>query len=639
METKSKKMMGLLMLGCILILVSAGFLQAQTERWVYKHPTQSRANANVYGGDNIYAAGYLGAGLNRDFFIMSTDTQGNVRWTYSLGGSDSIADVANDIIYADGDVFASGYLSNASVGKDFVIIGLDNTGSSERVYTYDGSASGDDAAKAICYGADGNVYAAGYGTDGSYYDIVIVSISTDRTERWTVEVGTNFDDVANAIVYGDDDYIYIAGYANGGPNDDIVVAKYDTAGNYVWHYLYNGTGDGDDVARQIVYGDDGNLYIAGNTEGSGTFTDFTVLSLDTDGNFRWVYSYDGLADSLDGANSIVYGNDGRIYIAGYSHKGTQDDITIICLDANGNEQWVYLSDITLQDRAKAIVYGNDDNLYVAGYINVQTEKENFAVISVDNTGSERWIYTMEGGLAPMNEDVCEDLAFGTDGNVYAAGYLTMRNLAIISLDSRCLPDAWISPSSFYIQLYEGETTDRPMRISNIGNGEMDWSISEKIGSDWLSVSDTIGNLAPGDTADLTVYFDATTLATEHYYDTLIISINNPYNPEIIVPIHLWVKEGSGIEDYLIDAVEDRCEINSSLFNKQISLSFTKASDTPCEIIIYNILGARVYKKSIPCTPSTINLNDEGISRLSRGVYFLSVRRVAKTYPVRKLMKF
>jgi len=46
-----------------------------------------------------------------------------------------------------------------------------------------------------------------------------------------------------------------------------------------WVYRYNGPGNYEDVANSIIYGADSNIYIAGASVGSGTSYDFVVISL------------------------------------------------------------------------------------------------------------------------------------------------------------------------------------------------------------------------------------------------------------------------------------------------------------------------------------------------------------------------
>ena len=59
--------------------------------------------------------------------------------------------------------------------------------------------------------------------------------------------------------------------------------------------------------------------------------DFTVISLTIAGDENWIYRYNGPANDVDVANSIVYGSDGNIYAAGYSNGSGNYDFTVISL--------------------------------------------------------------------------------------------------------------------------------------------------------------------------------------------------------------------------------------------------------------------------------------------------------------------
>ena len=74
---------------------------------------------------------------------------------------------------------------------------------------------------------------------------------------------------------------------------------------YGWEYQYNGPASGPDSARTLVYGDDGNIYVAGTSTGSGSGYDFTVISLTTMGDTNWIYRYNGAGNVNDYAKTVV----------------------------------------------------------------------------------------------------------------------------------------------------------------------------------------------------------------------------------------------------------------------------------------------------------------------------------------------
>ena len=205
-----------------------------------------------------------------------------------------------------------------------------------------------------------------------------------------------------------------------------------------WAYWYNGPGNSWDEANSLVYGADGNVYIAGASNGIGTYYDFTVISLFSTGILRWVYRDDGPGNDADKANSLVYGADGNIYIAGMSCDiDTSYDFTVISLISTCNRRWEYRYNGQANDwgEAYSLVYGADGNIYIAGYTTGIGTYSDLTVISLTPTGAQRWVYRYNG---PGNgSDGAYSLVYGSDGNIYIAGYSwgngTGTDFTVISL--------------------------------------------------------------------------------------------------------------------------------------------------------------------------------------------------------------
>ena len=88
----------------------------------------------------------------------------------------------------------------------------------------------------------------------------------------------------------------------------------------------------------------------------------------------------------------------------------------------------------------------------------------------------------------------------------------------------------------------------------------------------------------------------------------------------------------GIEEYFPKPnLASNFELLSTFFNEKISIRFANFSNLPLKVALYNILGARVYETSFPATPSFLCLNDETISRLPKGIYFLSISQDKKAH--------
>lgn len=105
---------------------------------------------------------------------------------------------------------------------------------------------------------------------------------------------------------------------------------------------------------------------------------------------RWVYRYSGSNSyKTDVAYCLVYGADGNLYAGGYAwNDSINKGLTVISLHNSGNERWIYQHPDSQE--AHSICYGGDGNIYVAG--GSYTSSQKFTVISLTASGDERWVY-------------------------------------------------------------------------------------------------------------------------------------------------------------------------------------------------------------------------------------------------------
>jgi uncharacterized delta-60 repeat protein len=406
---------------------------AGTERWVYRYngPEYCREEAFslVFGEDsNIYAAGYTESyETNEDFTVISLTSSGTERWVYQYNGPGNDDDLAYSVVYGiDGNIYIAG-MNNRVNNLDFTVIGLTATGNQLWVYRYNGPGGAYiDYANCLTYGTDGNIYAAGEScSNATESDFTVVSLTKDGIERWVYRATEEFDDEANSIVYGDDGNIYAAGTSyRWRTHWDFIVISLAATGTERWVYRYDGPMNDEDYAHSIVYGLDGNIYVSGESRDSITSHDFVVISLTANGIERWVYRYNGLGNGNDGAYSLVYGVDGNLYAAGRSYGiDSTGDFTVISLTLTGTERWVYQynESTNYYSESNSIIYGNDGNIYAAGWscVGSGTDDIDIVVISLTTTGAERWVYRYNG--PGDNVDYAFSLVYGEDGNIYVAG--------------------------------------------------------------------------------------------------------------------------------------------------------------------------------------------------------------------------
>ncbi|HEX7401620.1 MAG TPA: SBBP repeat-containing protein, partial [candidate division Zixibacteria bacterium] len=186
----------------------------------------------------------------------------------------------------------------------------------------------------------GNVYVTGssYG-NGTYYDYATIKYYPDGDTAWVrrYNVLGYSDDYASAIAVDISGNVYVTGGSNG----DYATIKYYPNGNTAWVRRYNGPGNSNDLPLAIAVDGSGNVYVTGWSYGSGTNGDYATIKYYPDGDTAWVRRYNGPGNDFDVANDIAVDGSGNIYVTGDSYgSGTNSDyatikyVQFLCGDAN-----------------------------------------------------------------------------------------------------------------------------------------------------------------------------------------------------------------------------------------------------------------------------------------------------------------
>jgi uncharacterized delta-60 repeat protein len=302
-----------------------------------------QANSVVQSSDGSYVvAGYttsFGAG-GADMYVVKLGSGGNVQWTKTIGGSDD--DFANSVIQSsDGGYVIAGYTQSFGAGGyDMYVVKLDSNGNVVWTKTIGGSNS--DVANSIVQSSDGGYVVAGetlsFGASGR--DIYVVKLDSSGNIVWTKTIGGSWDDFANSVIQSSDGGYVIAGYTQsfGAGWDDIYVVKLDSSGNVQWTKTIGGSAD--DEAWSIIQSSDGGYVVAGRTNSFGAvYKDIYVVKLDSSGNVQWTKTIGGSAD--DEAWSIIQSSDGGYVVAGYTYSfgAVYKDIYVVKMGSLGDTCW------------------------------------------------------------------------------------------------------------------------------------------------------------------------------------------------------------------------------------------------------------------------------------------------------------
>lgn len=354
------------------------------------------------------------AGIAQEWVVRYDGPGHGVDWSMAIAVDDS------------SNVYVTGGSRGIGTDDDYATIKYNDAGVEQWVERYNGPGNAVDYANAIVVDYAGHVYVTGYSAgSGTAYDYATVKYNSSGTEQWVARYngpGNNWD-WAYAIIADNEGNVYVTGHSEGsGTFQDYATVKYDSAGTVGWIARYNGPGDSIDCATAIGIDDAGNIYVTGYSEGSGTGQDYATVKYDASGVEQWVVRYDGPASDMDRAAALALDNAGNIYVTGRSTgSGTSNDYATVKYNSAGVEQWVrrYNAPGNNSDRATAITVDTAGNAYVTGGSVSTTTDNDYATVMYNSSGVEQWIARYDG---PNNNfDWPYAIALDDFGNSYVTG--------------------------------------------------------------------------------------------------------------------------------------------------------------------------------------------------------------------------
>jgi hypothetical protein len=336
---------------------------------------------------------------------------------------------ASDVAYAVAvDGLGNAYVTGTAGGShDYTTIKYGPDGDSLWVRTYNGPANGYDYGRAVAVDRAGNAYVTGE-SDGSStnYDYATIRYDTAGVERWATRYNgpASGGDMAHAVALDASGNVYVTGESNGtGTGVDYATVKYDSLGVEQWVRRYTGPGNGYDYAAAIAVDYLGNACVTGGVEGSGSGRDYVTIKYGPAGETLWVQTYSGPASNNDGATAIAVDNSGSVYVTGYAYTGPDSgyDYVTIKYNSGGVEQWVrkYNGPVSGYDGATAIAVDDAGNVTVTGRSVVSGTNYDFATVRYDSAGNQQWVATY--GWNPIQADHGRAIALDHAGNSYVAG--------------------------------------------------------------------------------------------------------------------------------------------------------------------------------------------------------------------------
>ena len=328
--------------------------------------------------------------------------------------------------------------------------------------------------------AIGNIYVAGFTTgslDGNVtanytrQDFFVTKYDSFGNRQYTRQLGSARGDVYGTSVATDvNDNVYVAGFSEGGLDGnvqagsrDLFVTKYDSAGIKQYTRQLGVEGATFSYAQGVATDTNGNVYVAGYTNGNldgeaTTGLGLFIVKYDSTGVKQYTRLL-GLQGSETYGRAVATDANGNVYVAGYIEirlDGYIEDVvdTLTGLDGNvqtgivdafvtkydssGTKQYTRQFSMADVDRttltyAHGVATDINGNVYVTGMVargldsNVRPGAADAFVTKYDNTGVK--IFTRQIGVAGADSfgDYNSFVATDENGNAYVAG-TTVRGL-------------------------------------------------------------------------------------------------------------------------------------------------------------------------------------------------------------------
>ncbi len=433
----------------------------------YENPEGS-TEANgiaVDGAGNVIVTG----GASK-YEIIKYSGMGMPLWTNryrhdnGMTGDDRPTGVAVD---APGDIVVTGY--SYGMGYDWATIKYSSMGLPLWTNRFSGPGDGSDWVSAVAVDPNGNVIVTGSSDRGGLIiDYATIKYSSAGVPLWTNYYGGagQADDQARAVAVDTTGNVFVTGGAVvTGDNFDFITIAYTSSGVPLWTNRYDGPASGSDGATAVTVDGNGNVIVAGNSNGSNGTSDYATVKYSNTGVPLWTNRYNGPANDFDILTGLATDNSGNVFVTGYS-QGTWDSVTIkysstgtplwtrqyaglsavqindLALDANGNvfvtgasdgdfatvaysntgvASWTNLCNWLENDTSSAIAVASDldGNVYVTGTIGATGYNQDYATIKYSSMGVPLW--TNRYGGAGNDIDQATSLAVDASGNVFVTG--------------------------------------------------------------------------------------------------------------------------------------------------------------------------------------------------------------------------
>ncbi len=245
---------------------------------------------------NIYITGYAFSNT-KTIPILKFDPNGNLLWQKVWGALSNSENGYGIAVDSSGNVYVTGSAYVYGGGSlDLILLKLDSNGNLLWQRSWGGTSS--DEGYGVAVDSSGSVYVTGY--TGSFgftgFAAILLKFSSAGNLLWEKTWGGTYE-AGQSVAVDPSGNVYVAGYTNhfGAGNYDMLILKFDGSSGLLWSRTWGGPGN--DQAFNVAIDPVGNIYVAGqtNSTGSGGY-DVALLKLNSGGGLLSHVTWGGSQD-------------------------------------------------------------------------------------------------------------------------------------------------------------------------------------------------------------------------------------------------------------------------------------------------------------------------------------------------------
>jgi len=353
-------------------------------------------------------------------FAVSVNAETPRLWYHTFGGADydngqgvAVDSNGNVIVVGDTSSFGAG-------GYDFWTVKYDSNGNLQWNKTLGGS--GHDTGQGVAVDPNNNIVVVGYtfSFGAGNGDFWTVKYDPNGNLLWNRTIGGGSSDYAYSVAVDSNNNIIVVGetHSFGAGSYDFWTVKYDSNGNLQWNRTLGGSGS--DNGYAVAVDSSNNIIASGRTNSFGAgLNDFWTVKYDSDGNQLWNKTSGG-NDSENGYGVAVDSNNNIIVTGPTSSFGAgNSDFWTVKYDSNGNQLWNKTLGGSSIDNGFGVAVDLDNDIVVAGYtFSFGAGAYDFWTVKYDSNGNQLWNKTLGGSSSDYGFEVAAD----SNNNIVVTGY-------------------------------------------------------------------------------------------------------------------------------------------------------------------------------------------------------------------------